>query len=694
MPTASSPYEAELARLRARVQQFQSENAELRRRLDARDSLIEALRGKIAEQERKLKELRKRLKLLKKQGQRRDRRIKALKREVAALQSIDQLDGGRADRISALHQALAERERKIASLEEKIGELQQQGKRQAHPFRRNKRKPKSKHKKSGRRKGRGTFKRRDTPAEEQITAHLHSVLLDCPHCACTDLPEQKRERENFQIDLQPLRLEMTSFHSQWCRCPCCGRDIQSRHPWQLSTAPGAANITFGARILALAADLHEHHGLSYERIADLFSFLIEDDFKVERSSLCKALDRLTDSAEPVYAELIELLHSSPVVYADETGWRIGSLSAWLWVFCNERITVYDIRSGEGARGHEVVIDALGKEFRGVLASDGLIVYDAKALNSWLKQKCLGHLLQALAELRGASKGTVLAFTVDVISCLKDAINVAKNRDSVDEQAYATQCERVKQRMDSLLDHYGATLHNADAIRLHARLIKQRKHLFTFLDYPYVDPTNNRAERDLRPGVITRKTQGCNKVKKGARKHYVLASILSTLRKQGRDATDFLIRLMRPGEPTPSIAEGGLQADAEQHGAEAPEQTPDAAGRAADCADQPLATAGPVAPLPPSSDPIRNGDDFDPNPLPAGAAVNAVDPLPHAGDFPATCSTSPLVSVPAIASRHGTAPTPVDLSSTPRDGPTPPKRRLRGLGTGQRTGPAAAVPRAP
>ena len=38
-----------------------------------------------------------------------------------------------------------------------------------------------------------------------------------------------------------------------------------------------------------------------------------------------------------------------VVHADETGWRIGTLNAWLWVFTNQDTTVYLIRSGEGAR---------------------------------------------------------------------------------------------------------------------------------------------------------------------------------------------------------------------------------------------------------------------------------------------------------------------------------------------------------
>ena len=49
-----------------------------------------------------------------------------------------------------------------------------------------------------------------------------------------------------------------------------------------------------------------------------------------------------------------------------------------------------------------------------------------------------------------------------------------------------------------------------------RLRKQRDHLFTFLDHPPVPGTNNRAERALRPAVISRKISCGNTTSKGAR----------------------------------------------------------------------------------------------------------------------------------------------------------------------------------
>src|SRR5207245_9114715 len=64
-------------------------------------------------------------------------------------------------------------------------------------------------------------------------------------------------------------------------------------------------------------------------------------------------------------------------------------------------------------------------------------------------------------------------------------------------------------------------------KVRRRLDKQRDHLFTFLDHPQVDATNNLAERQLRPAVIARKLSCGNKTGKGARTWEILTSLAAT-----------------------------------------------------------------------------------------------------------------------------------------------------------------------
>jgi hypothetical protein len=52
----------------------------------------------------------------------------------------------------------------------------------------------------------------------------------------------------------------------------------------------------------------------------------------------------------------------------------------------------------------------------------------------------------------------------------------------------------------------------------------------FLGEDGVEPTNNRAERDLRPAVIARKVSHCSRNERGARAFEAFTSVLQTIRK--------------------------------------------------------------------------------------------------------------------------------------------------------------------
>jgi D-alanine-D-alanine ligase len=64
----------------------------------------------------------------------------------------------------------------------------------------------------------------------------------------------------------------------------------------------------------------------------------------------------------------------------------------------------------------VVVDILGAEFAGVMNLACFLAYDVKALDDWLKQKCVGHLLRNLSEME-ASKA-------------RGAVRFARNRTTV------------------------------------------------------------------------------------------------------------------------------------------------------------------------------------------------------------------------------------------------------------------------
>ena len=77
-------------------------------------------------------------------------------------------------------------------------------------------------------------------------------------------------------------------------------------------------------------------------------------------------------------------------------------------------------------------------------------------------------------------------------------------------------------------------------------------LVRFLEDPSIEPTNNRAERALRPAVIARKVSQCTKTTRGTRAFEAWTSIVRTLSRtvSGPALLDALVRLTQPATPQP------------------------------------------------------------------------------------------------------------------------------------------------
>lgn len=448
-------------------------------------------------------------------------------------------------RIAELERQLSEAQSTIRSLREQIEALQRAAKRQATPFARRERVPDPK--KPGRKAGQGTFARRERPTEEEINETKRATLCDCPECGSK--LEDVQEHEQFEIDIPPVKPVITRFVMYSGTCPQCRKRVWIGHPDQISHATGAAGVVVGPRAKALAADLKHRFGASYGKVEEA----INDAFglKVSRGGWCQADRRLARTARPVYQALIEALCRCVAVNVDETGWRIGVLSAWLWVFTSQHITVYTIQT---SRGHEVVLNILGKEFKGILVSDCFLAYDHHELAEWLKQKCLSHLLADLKEMQENKTRGAVRFAQDVTALLQEALALKAEKAGLDEATFSLRAAALEARLDALIDPK-RQFTDPDNARFARRLRKHRPHLLRFLYVDGLEATNNRAERQLRPGVITRKTNGCNRAEDGAETHAILGSVLATCRQQTIPILEYLVKLQRYGETPPTLTGG-------------------------------------------------------------------------------------------------------------------------------------------
>jgi transposase len=439
-----------------------------------------------------------------------------------------------------------QRDRRIVELEAELAKARQllaqderTQNRQAHPFRRER--TATHPKKSGRRQGHSADLRA-VPTADQIDRVIEVPLDECPLCQAP-LYDQG-EVIQYQTDLPPVVPIVTQFKIATGYCSCCRQYWQGRHPEQTSDAIGATGNTLGPVVLTMAAEMKHRLGVSYRKICDFLQTYCQ--LKVCPGAFIRAEQRLADLARPTYELLLEALRQSHVVHADETGWRVGRLNAWLWVFSSKHATVYVIRAGKGARSHRVPHDILGPDFDGYLVVDGLKSYDVLEV---AKGRCNGHLLRRCHKVQAAVPTKEQQHIQALSNLRKEAIALAGRREDVAADDFARQVQNIEDRLDDWLD---ANLQrrrcSAELDRLDSHIRAHRGEWLVFLHDPEVPPTNNHAEQMLRPAVITRKVGGCNKNLLGAVVHGILSSLMVTCHRQGKRFLDLARQLWQSNAP--------------------------------------------------------------------------------------------------------------------------------------------------
>jgi len=471
---------------------------------------LESLRSTLALLRDEVRDLRQENAALKQENARLKRENAALKRENVKLQA------------------------EINRLKEEKEDSERNAKRQTSRFPRRTRKTNPK--KPGRKKGTKAT-HRDRPAE--VDREFDVPAGNCPDCCC--VVKNIEVHPQFQTDLPPVTPVTTQFNVEVGTCPRCGKRVQGRHPEQISDALGAANHVIGPGAQTMAAQLKHHAGLSYAKIANFLWDYFQ--LKTAASTFVRAGQRLAKRAEPSFKLLQSELRLEHVVHADETGWRIGVDSDWLWAFSSKRITIYQVGGG---RGHAVPLAILGEDFSGILVSDGLASYDPLP---YLKGRCLGHILARISKLEAAVGSRYLINLQTLKGLLQEVIDLWRRREILTIRGYHRRVEELENRLDDWIKGNWPN-RQAELARLAGHLQKHRSEWLMCLYDPLVPPTNNHAERMIRPAVITRKLGCCNKTPRGARVHSVLASLLVSCRQQGKRFLDFAHRLFHAVSPMP------------------------------------------------------------------------------------------------------------------------------------------------
>lgn len=439
-----------------------------------------------------------------------------------------------------LRSRVTELEAVVKELRVQVEALSRSKKRQAAPF--SKGKPKKRPKRPGRKKGHSASHR----SIPEVIDHIEEVPLPfhtCPDCG--ENIEVIDVQSQHQTDLPPIRPVTTRFDIEVGECLGCGRRVQGRHKDQISDALGKASVQIGPQALAMGCQMKHLLGLSYGKIHTFFQSFF--GFPISRSTFSRADTRLSGLFEPTYGQLILSIREKEAVNVDETGWRISGQGAWLWVFTHTELTVYHI---DPTRANGVVRQILGEDFQGTLGCDCFLCYNPLPYD---QQKCVAHLLRNAKDIEQIKTKGAVRFSRTVQKLLKAGIALKKRNDQMTPHGYAIARGRLEKAMDRLLL---GNFTDKDNARFAKRLNKHRHRLFRFLYIDAVEPTNNAAERALRPAVISRKLSAGNRSEQGAKNHSILASVIQTCRQKGENFCDWAKKLLC--DPSPKIPPWALE----------------------------------------------------------------------------------------------------------------------------------------
>jgi len=352
----------------------------------------------------------------------------------------------------------------------------------------------------------------------------------CPSCRGDVRAYAHRDPyDHLQEDIVDNTYRVVLYRHVRARCRGCRRWVNQ---------PGEGEILgarIGPRARGIASFLRNDIGVSLRKVPRAIEQLL--DLSFVPATLLNFEKMLAGKAKPVAADIAKKLSSSEqAVHADETYWTLDGKRAYFWLHGDARFVHFQF---DMSRGGRVSRDILGKHFAGVLVTDCYSGYHAHQARA--KQKCLAHLARTARDWQKLVPGESAAYRF--FSRVRDWVHrgcaLHRQRDSLSHQQVSEEDAWLRGELNSL---QACEAEHEKASRLQQRLRNHSDEWTVFLDDPQVPPTNNLAERALRPLVILRKLIFGHRSAASAQRMGTIMSVQETSKRHGRRPIDIFYRL--------------------------------------------------------------------------------------------------------------------------------------------------------
>jgi len=356
----------------------------------------------------------------------------------------------------------------------------------------------------------------------------------CP-CGCSleeVEPSHTIRRQVYELVYSPIRI--TEYQLLVKKCPNCFRKISSDFPDDVKNT-----INFGPNIKTLVLYLHSELFTPYKKIVQL----VHDFYglKLSPATIETFISAASNSLETYENEVRVKLLESPILHADETGFRVKGIRWWLHSLSNEWFSYYDVSPKRGSEAIERI--GLIPKYIGVLIHD---FWQAYAKYRCIHAYCNAHIIR---ELQGIYEGFGQKWAKEMRILLEKMFRYVFRTEYQSEH----KVQELIEEYDRLIMQ--GELENPPPLKeegkrgkpkktkggnLVERMKKHKDEILRFLttggDIPF---TNNQAERDIRMMKVQQKISGTFRTEDGAKQFVRIRGYVSTMRKHGQSVCEAL-----------------------------------------------------------------------------------------------------------------------------------------------------------
>jgi transposase len=347
-------------------------------------------------------------------------------------------------------------------------------------------------------------------------------------------------------ELPPLAAAITEYQGHYRTCPGCGVVNHAAIPDHLRAH------SVGSRLSATLSYLTGRHGLSKRSLEEVTEAVF--DAPIALGTVTNLETEMSAALAGAHRQALDAVAAAAVKHVDETGWKERGKKRWLWVAATGTLAAFIISPW---RNLKALVRLLGSDFVGILCSDRWRTYDEWPVMQ--RQVCWAHLKRNWEKLveRGGKAEAVGQACLEIHRRVFELWHLYRGGGIRYRQLDEAMAPLMVALQEILAT--GGRSRDRKLARHCARVQAVSPALWAFLVCVGVEPTNNHAERVLRPAVLWRRRSfGCHSAD-GCRFVERMLTVVQSLRLQKRGVLDFLYETLaahRSGTQTPRLVVEG------------------------------------------------------------------------------------------------------------------------------------------